>query len=106
MRAAAYGSVLIGLMTFAVATIFGSIAGFLRLIWVMEGRPARGLMLRIRNYFSTETESGYIRRLRLIIFGVVVMCSAVPALLFNLPAGNFGRWYCLRSNVTDLACGL
>src|SRR5664280_2137195 len=90
VRAAAYGSVLIGLMTFAVAGTFGLIAGFLRLIGVIEGRPARGLMPRIRNYFSTDTESGYIRRLRLIIIGVVVMCSAVPAVLFRFSAGSFG----------------
>jgi len=55
---------------------------------VIEGRP--GLMTRIRNYPRAETESAHIWRLRSIIFIVVVLCSAVTALLFSLSEGGLG----------------
>jgi hypothetical protein len=88
VRAAVYGILIIGIMTFVVASALGLGAGMLRLIWAMEGHP--GLMTRIRNYPRAETESAHIRRLRSIIFIVVVLCSAVTALLFSLSEGSFG----------------
>src|SRR5664280_2348944 len=48
VRAAAYGILIIGLMTCFVALILGWGVSMLRLIWVMAGRP--GLMTRTRNY--------------------------------------------------------
>src|SRR5664280_1437081 len=88
VRAARYGILIIGLMTFFVASTLGLGAGLLRHIWVIEGRP--GLMTRIRNYPRAETESAHIWRLRSIIFIVVVLCSAVPALLLSLSGRSFG----------------